>query len=164
MKLNLKEFLNKKVMVKLFSGTIQTGVILRSPDEGLFRFQYSTTESKSDDSYSGYFEETVLLYRDYTVDGLYVFNGRFSSPDSLNIVDIQLTEEPVTDSVATTKDELQYWLDNPTKLPEPEVSELRQKLFDAIESVFYNSDYNKVHWRYKVNIAVDEILTIIEDT
>ena len=41
---------------------------------------------------------------------------------------------------------------------------LRQKLFDAIESVFYTSDYNKVHWRQRVNIAVDEILMIIEDT
>lgn len=63
-----------------------------------------------------------------------------------------------------TEEDYLYWLDNPTKLPEPEVSELRQKLFDAIESVFYTSDYNKVHWRHRVNIAVDEILTIIGET
>ncbi len=73
-------------------------------------------------------------------------------------------EQPVTDSVEMTQDDLLYWLDNPTKITEPEVSQLRQKLFDAIETVFYNSDYNKVFWRHKVNIAVDEILTIIEDT
>jgi hypothetical protein len=46
MKFDLKDFLNKKVMVKLFNGQLQTGAILRNPDEGLFRFQYSTVESK----------------------------------------------------------------------------------------------------------------------
>lgn len=94
MTINLKEFLNKKVMVKLFNGQIETGVILRRPDEGLFRFQYSTVESKSDDSYSGYYEETVLMSRTYAEDGLYIPGGY--SNRGWNIVDIQLTEEPVT--------------------------------------------------------------------
>jgi hypothetical protein len=97
MTINLKEFLNKKVMVRLFNGQIQTGVILRNPDEGLFRFQYSTVESKSDDSYSGYYGETMLLSRTYVEDGAYIPNrlGGYSN-HSWNIVDIQLMEEPVT--------------------------------------------------------------------
>lgn len=101
MNFNLKEFLNKKVMVKLFNGQIKTGVILRGPDEGLFRFQYSTVESKSDDSYSGYYEETVLLSRRYTSDGLYIHDRLCGySNRGWNIVDIQLTEEP---KMTTTK-------------------------------------------------------------
>ena len=96
MKFDLKELLNKKVIVKLFNGQIQTGVILRKPDEGLFRFQYSTVESKSDDSYSGYWEETTLMSRQYTSDGLYIQSGigNFCN-HSWNIVDIQLADEPV---------------------------------------------------------------------
>jgi hypothetical protein len=97
MTINLKEFLNKKVMVKLFNGQIQTGVILRNPDEGLFRFQYSTVVSNSDASYSEYYEETMLMFRTYVEDGTYNTNrlGGYSN-HSWNIVDIQLTEEPVT--------------------------------------------------------------------
>ena len=95
MKFDLREFLNKKVMVKLFNGQLQTGVILRNPDEGLFRFQYSTVESKSDDSYGGYWEENMLMSRQYTSDGLYIRSGieNFCN-HSWNIVDIQLAEEP----------------------------------------------------------------------
>ena len=91
MKFDLKEFLNKKVMVKLFNGKIQAGKILRSPDEGVFRFQYSTVESKSCDSYGGYWDET-MLFRQYTANGLHIPGG--SSNRGLNIVDIYLTEEP----------------------------------------------------------------------
>jgi hypothetical protein len=94
MKFNLKDFLNKKVTVKLFNGQIQTGVILRNPDGGLFRFQYSTIESKSDDSYSGYYEETMLVFNKYTSDGLYIPDrgGVFYR----NIVDIQLASEQMS--------------------------------------------------------------------
>lgn len=86
MKFDLKDFLNKKVMVKLFDGRILTGVILRRPDEGLFRFQYSILESKSDDSYSE-------MERKYTSDGIYISGGKYEpSPHINNIVDIQFTE------------------------------------------------------------------------
>lgn len=96
MDFNLKEFLNKRVMIKLFNGQIQTGFILRGPDEGLFRFQYYTVENKSDDSYSGYYEENMLLTRRYTSDGLYIPDRLYRHSDRWNIVEIQLAEEPVT--------------------------------------------------------------------
>lgn len=99
MDFNLKEFLNKKVMVKLFNGQIQIGIILRGPDEGLFRFQYYTVENKSDDSYSGYYEENMLLTRRYTSDGLYIPDRLYIHSDRWNIVEIKLAEElemPIT--------------------------------------------------------------------
>jgi len=49
--------------------------------------------------------------------------------------------------------------DNPTTLPEPPTSEFRQKLFDGIKSVFYDPEYERIHWSVKVNMAVDEVLT-----
>jgi hypothetical protein len=97
MKFNLKEFLNKKVTVKFYNGSIITGVILRNPDEGLFRLQYKTLVSDIDDSYSGYQEKTILVFRKYMEDGVYVPTGKTNSvvPNhGCNIVDIQLTEEP----------------------------------------------------------------------
>ena len=50
-------------------------------------------------------------------------------------------------------------LDNPTTIPEPEMSEFRQKLFDGIKSVFYDPEYERTHWKLKVDMAVDEVLT-----
>lgn len=97
MKLNLKEFLNKKVTVKLYNGSIITGVILRNPDEGLFRLQYEPLVSDIDDSYSGYHEKTILVFRKYMEDGVYVPTGKTHSEvfnHGYNIVDIQLTEAP----------------------------------------------------------------------
>lgn len=43
------------------------------------------------------------------------------------------------------------------------MSNLRQKLFEGIESIFYGPDYSKTHWRIKVNMCVDEVLTHILD-
>ena len=50
-------------------------------------------------------------------------------------------------------------IDNPTTIPEPKMSEFRQKLFDGIKSVFYDPEYERTHWKMKVNMAVDEVLT-----
>lgn len=50
-------------------------------------------------------------------------------------------------------------IDNPTTIPEPEMSDFRQKLFDGIKSVFYDPEYERTHWKMKVNMAVDEVLT-----
>ena len=44
-------------------------------------------------------------------------------------------------------------------LSEPTSSAFRQKLFDGIKSVFYDPDYERTHWKQKVNMAVDEVLT-----
>jgi len=54
-------------------------------------------------------------------------------------------------------------IDNPTTIPEPKMSEFRQKLFDGIKSVFYDPDYERTHWKMKVNMAVDEVLTHFYD-
>jgi hypothetical protein len=39
----------------------------------------------------------------------------------------------------------------------------RQKLFDGIKSVFYDPDYERTHWKLKVDMAVDEVLTHFYD-
>jgi len=54
-------------------------------------------------------------------------------------------------------------IDNPTTIPEPKMSEFRQKIFDGIKSVFYDPDYERTHWKMKVNMAVDEVLTHFYD-
>ena len=50
--------------------------------------------------------------------------------------------------------------DNP---PEPTSTVFRQKIFDGIKSVFYDPDYERTHWKMKVNMAVDEVLTHFYD-
>lgn len=40
-----------------------------------------------------------------------------------------------------------------------EIYDFRQKLFDGIKSVFYDPEYERTHWKMKVNMAVDEVLT-----
>ena len=45
-------------------------------------------------------------------------------------------------------------------LREPTPTVFRQKLFDGIKSVFYDPDYERTHWKHKVNMAVDEVLRI----
>jgi hypothetical protein len=42
---------------------------------------------------------------------------------------------------------------------EKEIDDFRQKLFDGIKSVFYDPEYERTHWKMKVNMAVDEVLT-----
>jgi hypothetical protein len=46
-----------------------------------------------------------------------------------------------------------------TAPPEPTSSEFRQKLFDGIKSIFYDPEYERTHWKMKVNMAVDEVIT-----
>ena len=50
--------------------------------------------------------------------------------------------------------------DNP---PEPISTVFRQKLFDGIKSVFYAPEYERTHWKMKVNMTVDEVLTHFYD-
>ena len=47
--------------------------------------------------------------------------------------------------------------------PEPTSTVFRQKLFDGIKSVFYDPDYERTHWKMKVDMAVDEVLTHFYD-
>jgi len=50
-----------------------------------------------------------------------------------------------------------------TEPPEPTSTVFRQKLFDGIKSVFYDPDYERTHWKLKVDMAVDEVLTHFYD-
>jgi hypothetical protein len=50
-----------------------------------------------------------------------------------------------------------------TEPPEPTSTVFRQKLFDGIKSVFYDPDYERTHWKMKVDMAVDEVLTHFYD-
>ena len=49
------------------------------------------------------------------------------------------------------------------RVEEPTPSDFRQKLFDGIKSVFYDPEYERTHWKTKVNMAVDEVLTHFYD-
>ena len=50
-------------------------------------------------------------------------------------------------------------IESETTPPEPTSTVFRQKLFDGIKSVFYDPDYERTHWKMKVDMAVDEVLT-----
>lgn len=63
------------------------------------------------------------------------------------------------DAARQNQNNIEEVFDNPTTLPEPTPSEFHQKLFDGIKSVFYDPEYERTHWRVKVNMAVDEVLT-----
>lgn len=67
------------------------------------------------------------------------------------------------DAARKNQNNIEEVFDTPTTLPESPTSEFRQKLFDGIKSVFYDSEYERTHWSVKVNMAVDEVLTHFED-
>jgi hypothetical protein len=71
--------------------------------------------------------------------------------------------QPKNVGVPECPDELEYDLKEGTAPPEPTPSAFRQKLFDGIKSVFYDPDYERTHWKMKVNMAVDEVLTHFYD-
>jgi hypothetical protein len=54
-------------------------------------------------------------------------------------------------------------IESETTPPEPTSTVFRQKLFDGIKSVFYDPDYERTHWKMKVDMAVDEVLTHFYD-
>jgi hypothetical protein len=54
-------------------------------------------------------------------------------------------------------------IESETTLPEPTSTVFRQKLFDGIKSVFYDPEYERTHWKMKVDMAVDEVLTHFYD-
>jgi Fe-S cluster biosynthesis and repair protein YggX len=54
-------------------------------------------------------------------------------------------------------------IESGTALPEPTSTVFRQKLFDGIKSVFYDPEYERTHWKMKVDMAVDEVLTHFYD-
>jgi len=70
-------------------------------------------------------------------------------------------EEPYCPDEPSWYDEVEWdEKDNP---PKPTSSEFRQKLFDGIKSVFYDPEYERTHWKMKVDMAVDEVLTHFYD-
>jgi hypothetical protein len=54
-------------------------------------------------------------------------------------------------------------VESETSPPEPTSTVFRQKLFDGIKSVFYDPDYERTHWKMKVDMAVDEVMTHFYD-
>jgi hypothetical protein len=54
-------------------------------------------------------------------------------------------------------------IESGTEPSEPTSTVFRQKLFDGIKSVFYDPDYERTHWKLKVDMAVDEVLTHFYD-
>jgi len=78
-----------------------------------------------------------------------------------NDVKYQNDEEPYCPDEPSWYDEVEWdEKDNP---PKPTSSEFRQKLFDGIKSVFYDPEYERTHWKMKVDMAVDEVLTHFYD-
>jgi hypothetical protein len=75
---------------------------------------------------------------------------------------VQQTEEwkETQRKIDSNYDEL---VESETTPPEPTSTVFRQKLFDGIKSVFYDPDYERTHWKMKVDMAVDEVLTHFYD-
>jgi hypothetical protein len=75
---------------------------------------------------------------------------------------VQQTEEwkETQRKIDSNYDEL---VERGTAPPEPTSTVFRQKLFDGIKSVFYDPDYERTHWKLKVDMAVDEVLTHFYD-
>ena len=75
---------------------------------------------------------------------------------------VQQTEEwkETQRKIDSNYDEL---VESGTEPPEPTSTVFRQKLFDGIKSVFYDPDYERTHWKLKVDMAVDEVLTHFYD-
>jgi hypothetical protein len=76
-----------------------------------------------------------------------------------NQVLTQKDDEPYCPDEPEYYDEVEFDLKEGTAPPEPTPTIFRQKLFDGIKSVFYDPDYERTHWKQKVNMAVDEVLT-----
>jgi hypothetical protein len=74
-------------------------------------------------------------------------------------VKYQRVEEPYCPDEPEYYDEIEWDIKEGTAPPEPTPSVFRQKLFDGIKSVFYDPEYERTHWKMKVNMAVDEVLT-----
>jgi hypothetical protein len=80
----------------------------------------------------------------------------------------QEPEEKVSNEVEKLQEKNWYvdakdLIESGTAPPEPTSTVFRQKLFDGIKSVFYDPDYERTHWKMKVNMAVDEVLTHFYD-
>jgi hypothetical protein len=75
---------------------------------------------------------------------------------------VQQTEEwkETQRKIDSNYDEL---VERGTAPPEPTSTVFRQKLFDGIKSVFYDPDYERTHWKLKVDMTVDEVLTHFYD-
>jgi hypothetical protein len=75
---------------------------------------------------------------------------------------VQQTEEwkETQRKIDSNYDEL---VESETSPQEPTSTVFRQKLFDGIKSVFYDPDYERTHWKMKVDMAVDEVLTHFYD-
>jgi hypothetical protein len=75
---------------------------------------------------------------------------------------VQQTEEwkETQRKIDSNYDEL---VERGTTPPEPTSTVFRQKLFDGIKSVFYDPDYERTHWKLKVDMTVDEVLTHFYD-
>jgi hypothetical protein len=75
---------------------------------------------------------------------------------------VQQTEEwkETQRKIDSNYDEL---VESGTEPQEPTSTVFRQKLFDGIKSVFYDPDYERTHWKMKVDMAVDEVLTHFYD-
>jgi hypothetical protein len=75
---------------------------------------------------------------------------------------VQQTEEwkETQRKIDSNYDEL---VESGTEPSEPTSTVFRQKLFDGIKSVFYDPEYERTHWKLKVDMAVDEVLTHFYD-
>ncbi len=81
----------------------------------------------------------------------------------MNDVKYQNDEEPYCPDEPEYYDEIECDIKEGTAPPEPTSTVFRQKLFDGIKSVFYDPDYERTHWKMKVDMAVDEVMTHFYD-
>jgi hypothetical protein len=125
--------------------------IVSYDDEIYYRLQLPTSVSwyvKVEDNY-----ERVGLH----------FENELESQWLVNDVKYQNDEEPYCPDEPEYYDEIECDIKEGTAPPEPTSTVFRQKLFDGIKSVFYDPDYERTHWKMKVDMAVDEVMTHFYD-
>ena len=117
--------------------------------------------------YDGY-----LYYRlEYTTD--VIWYGRLEPIQDIKTKN-ELESQWLMNDVKYQNDDKPHYIDDPEYCsgiewdekdnpPEPTSTVFRQKIFDGIKSVFYDPDYERTHWKMKVNMAVDEVLTHFYD-
>ena len=117
--------------------------------------------------YDGY-----LYYRlEYTTD--VIWYGRLEPIQDIKTKN-ELESQWLMNDVKYQNDDKPHYIDDPEYCsgiewdekdnpPEPTSTAFRQKIFDGIKSVFYDPDYERTHWKMKVNMAVDEVLTHFYD-
>jgi hypothetical protein len=130
----------------------------KTPAEEAFKRVYCRYPDKLDSAWDPFEKGYARAQKDYKV-GEYQPTPQTpeETAEGLRNAMIQAKKDGVFDE-PEYYDEIEWDIKEGTAPPEPTPTVFRQKLFDGIKSVFYDPDYERTHWKHKVNMAVDEVL------